>query len=175
MLRLLGWAGILAAVALVPATPASAQARASWSSDQIGVQVTSPGGWGVVVETPKEVVFAPPFGGGKIAVFSLPLATGEDAPADLEELAKAAVDSLKASFKKFKLLQERAVEIAGLPAREIFFSGRREGEKIRSVQTMVVRHGHQVLFVYMAPDDEYTRALGDYDQTLRSVRWLEEE
>jgi hypothetical protein len=175
MFRHLGWAGILAVVALAPATPSQAQARASWSSDPIGLQVISPGGWGVVVETPKEVVFAPPFGGGKIAVFSLPAPTEEEASPELEELAEAAVDSLKASFKKFKLLQERAVEVAGLPAWEIFFSGRRDGEKIRSVQTIVLRHGHQVLFVYMAPDDEYTRSLGDYDQTLRSVRWLETE
>ena len=159
---------LLAVLAWLP----SALGDESWSSRELGVRITPPRDWVVLSPGPREAVLSPLVGRGKIALFSLPSAGGESEDVDLDRVADDALASLEDSFKRFKLLGRRPVEVSGRPAREIYFRGQLEGERFRFVQTIVVHRQNQIILMYIAPDDAYNRFLGDYDQTVRSLRWL---
>ena len=164
----------VAFVLLAAGSPGLPQGKAeTWGSSELGLRITPPRGWTTVANTPLEAVMSPPVGRAKVAVFGLPAGgAGEDEPPDIDHVADGAIDSLRTSFRKFKLLGRRTMEVAGLPAREIYFRGRVEGEKFRFVQTILLHRDYQVIVMYMAPEEVYTRLLGDYDQLVRSVRAL---
>ena len=147
----------------------------TWSSAALGIRLTPPDGW-ATIGGDREAVLSPPAGKSRVALFSLPVErTREDGATDMDRVADAAIASLDESFEKFKLLGRRTLEVAGQPAREIYFRARVDGERFRFVQTVLVHRDHRIYLMYMAPDAGYTHFLGDYDHIVRSIRLLPQE
>ena len=163
-----------ASLALMEAAPARAQEpqRSSWESSRLGIRLTPPRGW-LISDVPsrEDLTLIPAHGEGRVAVIGMPL-DGGDSPAapDLDSLTRSAIESLKTHIKGFKLLNNRPVEVAGLPAREIYFRGKISGTKHRWVQTLFVQRDEQIHVMYVAPAESFARHLPDYDQILRSIR-----
>jgi hypothetical protein len=172
--RLTGtWSALLLLAVPPAARPAGgpeASSPAIWQSARLGIRLIAPRGWQVAGGGDDEAVLSPPLGQAKVALFSLPL---EGTPGtDVDAVADRAVASLRGRFDRFKMLGRREVEVAGLPGREIYFRGRLDGQRFRCVQTIALHQGHSLLLMYMAPEEEYARHLGDYDGVVRSVRLL---
>jgi hypothetical protein len=160
-----GTPGVLAAEP--PAAPVE-----GWHSPSLGLRLLPPAGWAVGPgPSADSVLMQPRRGKGQISLLSLPL-EGRTAEPGVGDLVDAALASLKQRVTGFKLLERREAGVAKLPAEEIYFRGKVEGEKYRWVQTIFVRGSNQVVLMYTAPDETFSRFLGDYDQVVRSVRIL---
>lgn len=144
----------------------------TWQSPALGLRLTPPRGWTVTAgPTAESVVMQPREGKAQIAFLSLALpGAGEGAATGPAALAEEAIASLKQRVEHFKLLEQHASAVAGLEAQEVYFRGKVGGEKFRWVQTLFVRNAQQVIVMYAAPEERFERHLGDYDQTLRSIR-----
>ena len=95
-----------------------------------------------------------------------------DTPPDLHALTDKSLDAHRKSVDRFKLLNRHDVEVAGTPATEVYFRGKRSGKVYKWIQTMFVSRNHKVYVLYSAPTNLYLRCLGDYDQLVRSIRLL---
>ena len=173
---LLPWVALallLSHLALPVAIPAQEMSVGAWESSELGIRLALPRGWYVAQESPDggNAKFLLPAGNGQVALLGLPLdPDAVDAPPDLEALSRAAIRSLKESIKKFKLMSQRDLEVAGLPAREIFYKGKVSDTKVRWIQTLFVHNGRQVFVVYVAPESAYLGNVPEYDQIVRSIR-----
>ena len=145
-----------------------------WHSATLGLRLLPPAGWTLAPgPSADSVLLRPRRGKGQISLLSLTLdPAGGRAEPGLGDLVDAALASLKEKVTKFKLLERREAAVAKLPAEEIYFRGKVEGEKYRWVQTIFVCGSTQVVLMYTAPDETFPRFLGDYDQVVRSVRIL---
>jgi hypothetical protein len=146
----------------------------TWQLKELGVRVSLPKAWSVSPESSTEkLVLIAPNGKGQLAVIHVPSGSAEDQPgADLDRVTDTTLESLKGSVDRFKLMSRRELEIDGHPARELFFRGRVEKKKkFHWVQTLFLRRDRLVILMYTAPEEHYITFLGDYDQTVRSVRF----
>ena len=142
-----------------------------WDAPDLGIRLSPPRGWSLAPgQGPGSLEMVPPDGGGKFAFLGLPLPEPADGPPDLDALTAATIESLDQNIDKFKLMGQRELTVAGLPAREIYVRGKVAGEKIRWVHTLFVHRGHQVNLTYAAKVKVYMTHIADYDQLVRSVR-----
>ncbi len=144
----------------------------TWSEKQAGIRLDLPRAWSM--QSPPGV---PPLmlrestGRAVIGVMVVPL-SASDTPPDLEALTDKSLDTHRRSVDRFKLLNRHDVEVAGLPAIEVYFRGKRSREAYKWIQTMFVSRNHKVYVLYTAPANLYLGYLGDYDQLVRSIRLL---
>jgi len=166
---------LLTYLALAGAVPAQKPPPGNWESSKLGIRLALPRGWQLAQETPdgRSAKFLPRVGEGQVALLGLPLEPDAEGRApDLEALSRAAVRSLKESIKKFKLVSQRDLEVAGRPAREIFYRGKVSDKKVRWVQTLFVHRDWQIFVVYVAPEEAYLGNVPEYDQIVRSIRLI---
>jgi hypothetical protein len=142
-----------------------------WTSPTLGLRLLPPTGWSLRPgPSADSILLAPWRGKGQISLLSLPVAAAGAAPEPvLGELVDAALRSLKEKVAGFKLLERRDSLAGKLPAQEIYFRGKVEGQKYRWVQTIFMRGSRQVILMYTAPDETFPQFLGDYDQVVRSM------
>ena len=147
----------------------------TWKSEELGVRVSLPRGWSVSPDTtPEKLILIAPNGKGQLALIHIPTPAPEAGTAtDLDSATDSTLASLKKSIDRFKLMGRREVEVDGEAARELFFRGRIEKKtKFQWVQTLFLRQERLVILMYTAPVENYVTFLGDYDQTVRSVRFV---
>lgn len=142
-----------------------------WHSPALRLSLLPPAGWSLSPgPSVDSILFAPRRGKGQIALLELPFTeAGTAAEPSLDGVVDAALISLKAKVASFKLLERRPAKVADVPAQEIYFRGKVEGEKYRWIQTIFLRGTRQVILMYTAPEATFTQFLGDYDQVVRSV------
>jgi len=144
----------------------------TWTSKPAGVRLDLPRTW-----TMQSLPGVPPLilregtGRAVMGVMVEPLPEG-DTPPDLKELTDRSLEAHRKSVDRFKLLGREEVEVAGKPATEIYFRGKRSGEAYKWIQTMFMSRNHKVYVLYSAPTNLYLQYLGDYDQMVRSIRLM---
>ena len=169
------WLAVICALLLSgspSATSETEQPPTTWSEEQAGIRLDLPRTWSM--QSPPGT---PPLmlregtGRAVMGVMVAPLPES-DTPPDLQALTDKSLDTHRKSVDRFKLLNRHDVEVVGTPATEVYFRGKRSGEVYKWIQTMFVSRDHKVYVLYSAPANLYLRYLGDYDQLVRSIRFL---
>ncbi len=156
-----------------PSTAGEAEPRpTTWSEKQAGIRLDLPRSWSMQsLPGIAPLMLQEGTGRAVIGVMVAPLPES-DTPPDLQALTDKSLDAHRKSVDRFKLLNRHDVEVAGTPATEVYFRGKRSGEAYKWIQTMFVSRNHKVYVLYTAPTNLYTQYLGDYDQLVRSIRLL---
>jgi hypothetical protein len=173
--RFVPWLAVICALLIsgnVGAGDETERPPTTWSEKQAGIRLDLPRTWSM-----QGLPGIPPLmlregtGRAVMGVMVAPLPES-DAPPDLQALTDKSLDAHRKSVDRFKLLNRHDAEVAGTPATEIYFRGKRAGEAYKWIQTMFVSRNHKVYVLYSAPTNLYLRYLGDYDQLVRSIRRL---
>jgi len=144
----------------------------TWSSKPAGVRLDLPRAWSMQSQPGIAPLILREASGRAMMGIMVERLPEKDATAALEALTDRSLAAHRHSISRFKLLSRQDIEVAGTPATEIYFRGKRSGETYKWIQTLFVSRKHKVYVLYSAPTNLYLRYLGDYDQLVRSIRLL---
>ncbi|MCW5934038.1 MAG: DcrB-related protein [Fimbriimonadia bacterium] len=91
---------------------------------------------------------------------------------NLNTYSQSAMKGLEQMFEDYKRISYREVTIGSMKAGEHVYTATSNGMKMKGKQIWFLRGNRSYIFTFTSLANSYNQYVGDFDRSLRSVRWL---
>lgn len=93
-------------------------------------------------------------------------------PMSLSAYSKAAMSQMGQVLDNYKRVSYKEVQIGSMKAGEHVYTASTEGMKLKGKQLWFVRGKRTYIFTFTSLNTAYNRYIGEFDKSVRTVRWL---